>query len=67
MASEMPIWNQPSHSALRRTRRKTNGAAWRYLWPSAYSRISNGTTAVAIAMKYGMRNAPPPFSYTTYG
>src|SRR5690606_41436252 len=44
-----------------------NGADPRYLWPMVNSSIRIGIPAVNNANRYGMKNAPPPFSYATYG
>jgi len=33
--------------------------------PIPYSKIKNGIPMMAMAKKYGIKNDPPPFEYTT--
>ena len=33
--------------------------------PTPYSNIKKGIPIMAIAIKYGMKNDPPPFEYST--
>src|SRR5699024_1486051 len=60
--------HHPSHSAFFPDILKNdNGTAPRYLCPIVNSIIKIRIPEVHNANKYGIKNAPPPLSYATYG
>jgi len=59
--------SQPTQRNFSVTAASALGAPPWNFWPIAYSTIISGMPAVTSAMKYGMKNAPPPCLKATYG
>src|SRR5699024_1745252 len=59
--------HHPTHSVFLFILRYVNGAEPRYLCPSVNSKLKIGIPAVNNAIKYGIKNAPPPLPYASAG
>jgi len=65
--NELMLGHQPIHSHFLLALANASGGEPLNLCPSPYSNIIRGIPAVRIAKKYGIKKAPPPLEYNTYG